>query len=180
VLSAQQGLLAKGAINYMSRFNLNAAKVGGGAPNTKLSPGKYVVRLEKNFIKESEDRKRAMTTYFISEFTVTKVLGGGEAFADKHGNAFAAVKEGDYRSWSNNMAHANAAGSLNEFLCAVDGTDPKNPEAIKAAKLDFDALLDDAVDSKNPMRGVTVEVVVGLKTTEQGNHFLQHSFAVAA
>lgn len=163
----------------MSKFNLNSAKVGGGVASTKLPPGKYRVRLEKNFLKESEDRKRSMTTYFIAEFTVTKVLAGGEAVTDKHGNVFPATKEGDYRSWSNNMAHANAPGSLNEFLAAVDGTDPTNPEALKEAAIDFDKLLDDAVDSKNPMRGAEVEVLVALIDCDNGNHFMRNKFNVA-
>lgn len=162
------------------RFGLNAAKVGGGVVSTKLPPGKYRVRLEKNFIKDSEDKKRSKTTYFISEFTVVKVLSGGDALTDKHGNEFPVTKEGDYRSWSNNMAHANAAGSLNEFLCAVDGTEPTDAEAIKAAKLDFAKLLDDAVDPKNPMRGAEVDVLVALKNTDSGNHFMSNKFSVAA
>ncbi len=163
----------------MSKYNLNKARVGGGIANTKLPPGQYRVRIEKCFMKESEDRKRARTEYFISEFTVKKVEAGGEAFEDKHGNQYAAVKEGDYRSWSNNMAHANAPGSLNEFLCAVDGVDPKDPVAIKEANLDFDRLFDDALDSTNPMRGAEIDIRVVLKNTEGGNHFLQHNFSVA-
>jgi hypothetical protein len=157
---------------------MNAGKIGGGASSTKLPPGKYVVRLEKNILKDSEDRKRAMTTYFISEFTVVKVLSGGEGFSDKHGNEFPATKEGDYRSWSNNMAHANSIGSLNEFLLAVDGIDPTDPEAVKGA--DRNKLLDDAIDSKNPMRGAEVEVLVTLKNTDGGNHFMSHRFSVAS
>lgn len=163
-----------------SRFGLNKAKVGGGSASTKLPPGKYRVRIEKSFIRESEDKKRAMTTYFISEFSVVEVLGGGEAFTDKHGNEFPATKVGDYRSWTNNMAHANAAGSLNEFLAAVDGTDPSSPEALKAAAIDFDALLEDAIDAKNPMLGAEVNVLVALKNTDGGHHFMNYRFSVTA
>lgn len=159
-----------------SRFSLNKAPVGGSNTSTKLPPGQYRVRIEKNFVKESQDRKRALTTYFISEFTVTAVNAGGEEVTDKHGNLFPATKVGDYRSWSNNMAHANAAGSLNEFLVAVDGTEPASPEAEAADK---DALLEDAIDPKNPMRGAEVDVMVILKLTEGGNHYPVYRFSVA-
>jgi hypothetical protein len=161
----------------MSQFNLNKAQIGGSNTSTKLPPGQYRVRIEKNFIKESEDRKRALTTYFISEFTVVAVNSGGLEVIDKHGNLFPATKAGDYRSWSNNMAHANAAGSLNEFLVSVDGLDPKSSEAEAADK---DQLLEDAIDPKNPMRGAEVDVMVVLKLTEGKNHYPVYRFSVAA
>lgn len=163
----------------MARFNLNKEKVGGGAPSTKLPPGEYDVRIEKNFVKESENKKFRGGPYYVSEFTVTKVYSGGKAFTDRHNNFYPETKEGDYRSWSNDMAHAQGPGTLNEFLLSVDGVDARDPEAVKA--VDRDALCDDSLDPKNPMRGAPVHIIVSLKATgpNKENDFLLHQFAVA-
>lgn len=164
-----------------SRFNLNKARVGGGkGPSTKLPTGRYRVRLEKNLVKPSEDGTRAKSDIFISEFTVVEVYEGGTGMKDKHGNEYPDTKAGDYRSWALNMGHANAPGNLNEFLAAVDGVDPTDPEALKEAALDFDELLEVALDTKNEMRGAEVDVTVGLKPTRQGNEFMAHKFSVAS
>lgn len=163
-----------------SRFNLNGSKVGGGAPNTRLPPGKYRVRVEKQFTKPSEDGSRTKTEYFISEFTVVEVHAGGEAFTDKHGNEFPATKAGDYRSWANDMGYTGSAGTLNEYLCAVYGVDPSDAEAVNEADIDFDKLCEEALDPKNPMRGEEVEVSVSCKTTKKNNHFMNNRFSVAA
>jgi hypothetical protein len=162
-----------------SRFGLNRATVGGGNMSTKLPPGKYRLRIEKCFVRESQDRKRAAATYFIAEVTVVQVMEGGETTTDKHETVFPAAKAGDHRSWSLNMAFVNSAGNLNEFLAAVDGTDPSDPKALEAAAIDFDALLEDAIDTKNPMRGAEVDVLVVLKLTDGNNNYLAHRFSVA-
>lgn len=161
----------------MARFRLNDAPVGGGkGPSTKLPTGRYRVRLEKQFVKDSENKGRK-TEYFIVEFTVLKVYEGGTAQTDKHGNDFPATKDGDYRSWSLDMSRTASAGNLNEFLAAVDGVDPRDPVALKEANLDFEKLLDIALDSKNEMRGAEVEVTTGLK--HGTNDFMAYRWSVA-
>lgn len=163
----------------MSRFQLNDSPVGGGrGPSTRLPTGRYRVRLEKSKVLDSVNAGRKKT-YFITEFTVLKVFEGGKAQTDKHGNQFPETKEGDFRSWSLDMSNTSSPGNLNEFLAAVDGTDPQDPEALKAAEIDFDSLLDTALDSKNEMRGAEVEVQVGLKGTKAGNDFMASRFSVA-
>jgi hypothetical protein len=159
----------------MARFKLNGKPVGGKGPSTKLPTGRYKVRLEKQFIKDSENNGRR-TEYFISEFTVLEVLEGGKGEKDKHGNEFPDTKKGDYRGWSLDMSRTAAAGNLNEFLAAVVGTDPKDPEALKEANIDFEELLDVALDSKNEMRGAEVEVQTGLK--HGANDFMAYTFRV--
>lgn len=161
----------------MSRFKLNGAPVGGGkGPSTKLPTGRYLARLEKQFIKDSEN-KGQRKEYFISEFTILEVYEGGVAETDKHGNEFPATKAGDYRSWSLDMSRTASMGNLNEYLAAVDGTDPRDPEALKEADIDFEKLLDEALDSKNPMRGAEVEITTGLK--HGANDFMAYRFGVA-
>lgn len=167
-----------------SRFNLNKEKVGGGTPSTKLPPGEYTVRLEKQFLKDSENKQFKAGPYYISEFTVVKVHTGGAKTTDKHGNFYPDTKANDYRSWSNDMSHAQGPGSLNEFLCAVDGVDPKDRDAIDAANdgkgIDFDALYDDSVAAKNEMRGALVRVNVSLKKSgkDKQNEFMLNEFSV--
>lgn len=164
-------------------FDLNTSKVGGGSPSTKLPPGKYRVRIEKAFLKPSEDRSRPKTQYFIAEFAVTKVFAGGEGVVDKHGNSFPTTKDGDYRSWSCDLGYDSGAGALNAYLAAVYGVDPTDSEALRDAKLDFMELLDTALDDKNEMRGTEVDVVTSLKTTKpkppktEGNHFMVYQFS---
>ena len=166
-------------------FNLNdsSIKVGGGSPSTKLPPGHYRVRIEKAFLKPSEDKNRLKTQYFISEFVVVKKFAGGEQIIDKHGNLFPGTKEGDYRSWSCDLGYDSGAGALNAYLAAVDGVDPTDPEALRDAKIDFMELLDVALDAKNEMRGVEVDVTTSLKRTKpklgkpEGNDFMLYQFS---
>lgn len=182
----------------MIKFNKGAAPKIGASKGDKPPPGRYVFEFQVSKSQTSVNKKAKSegNLQVIAEYTVVRVLAGGEPWKNWDGNILTAVP-GSRRSHVINMTRDNAVGQLNEMSLYLHGINAKDPSAlrdlgvvaasavpaeIERASEEMDKVCNNVVDTtQNPLLGMRVECEVKDVVTGEGAQartFLAYNYSL--